>query len=247
MRGARRALLSVVALVAAALPALAADSYAEYRIPEHYWRSWTANFNGSGNHEVSDLSTAGESRRGTLDGAVGTLFNGGFDSDSRSSAYFVSLVATGERVHSTEKHSDPFTSFDYTDRDRSAKEQLRASYSLTRYPWRAPLGLSLGTSDEATLSQSWVSTAHVVANPAAELHTTTNVEQGQSSTLLTLSAGVSWGRVRDATPVYQAAVLEQRLLEAGTIEHALSQAGRAGLASLRSRDGGATRSAPRCS
>jgi hypothetical protein len=43
---------------------------------------------------------------------------------------------------------------------------------------------------------------------------------------------VPWGRVRDATPVYQVQVLEQRLLETGTIQRELSRTARERLASL---------------
>lgn len=212
--------------------ALADDPYSEYRIPEHYWRSWTANLMGSGNHEVSDVSFASNSRSGVLNGAFSTQFVGGFDSEPRSTAYFLSLVATGIRSHADENHQTSLTSFDHTDRERSAKQQLRGALTFSRYPWRAPLGLTLGTSGDVTLGQSWHSTAGIDANTAVELHTTSNETMGGSSTLLSLSAGVVWGRVRDATPVYQVQVLEQRLLEAGTIQRPLSPAGRARLASL---------------
>src|SRR5262249_28380485 len=50
MPGIRRALLLAASLC---LPsaALADDPYADYRIPDHHWFSWTAGLNGSGSHQ----------------------------------------------------------------------------------------------------------------------------------------------------------------------------------------------------
>jgi hypothetical protein len=47
-----------------------------------------------------------------------------------------------------------------------------------------------------------------------------------------VTGSVSWGRVRDATPVYQVQILEQRLLELGTITRPLSPHARERLAAL---------------
>src|SRR5215472_10429815 len=199
MRGVRRALLSVASLCVATSAALADDPYAEYRIPEHYWRSWSASFLGSGSHSVSNATFSSNSTEGNSNGDASTQIAGGYDSDPRSSAYSLFLVATGTRNHLAENHEDVFTSLDHTDRVRTAKEQLRASLSFSRYPWSAPVGLTLGTSGILTLSQGWHSTSRIDANTTAESRTTTNATQSGSTGLLSLSAGLSLGRVRDAT------------------------------------------------
>src|SRR5262249_49937216 len=59
-----------------------------------------------------------------------------------------------------------------------------------------------------------------------------NSSRDEYDVLLSLDASASWGRVRDATPVYQVEVLEERLRETGTLHQPLSRHAREQLAAL---------------
>ena len=87
MRGIRSALILSASLVLLPARSVAADNpYADYRIPEHYWRSWNANLTAGGDHQVVDNEFTEHAKSGTLSGSGSTTLSGGFDSDPRSSA-----------------------------------------------------------------------------------------------------------------------------------------------------------------
>jgi len=228
----RRLAQSLVAtLCLAASPALADDPYGEYRIPEHYWRSWTASLKAVGNHNRgSDYYRIEEN--GQLSGALNTSVVGGFDSDTRSSAYGLTLAGTGSRAN----HSLKLGSIiDDADHDRSTDQQATGFFAFSRYPHRVPIGLTLASNQFVSLDQSWASSRVSQLDfmpPPKETRSADDSNREDWRTTLTLSASLNWGRVRDATPVYQAQVLEQRLHDLGTIQGALSANARERLAAL---------------
>jgi hypothetical protein len=230
MRGIRRAL--ALSAVLTLLPSLsfADDPYADYRIPEHYWRSWTANLSGTGSRNVRN--SFNESTTGALFGQGFTSLYGGYDSDTRSSLYNLFLEADGNRQHST-IHAEfvPFA----TDRDAAqqrASQSLSGMYAWSRYPGAAPLGYALSANATSYMNQSWISSGEVQTNPGVEYRSSSNGTTGTATGVVSVTASVSWGRVRDATPVYQVQVLEQRLLDMGTITRPLSTHAREQLGAL---------------
>jgi hypothetical protein len=232
MRGIRRAL--ALSAVFTLLPSLsfADDPYADYRIPEHYWRSWTANLLGSGSRSVNQSIFGEPGISGQFSGSGMTSLIGGYDSDTRSDLYSMSLAAFGNRQHSTVHSEFPPFSADRDNGDQSASEILSGFYGLSRYPWAAPLGYSVSANGSANLDQQWSSSSQVQTSPPAEFHSTSNNTNGSATGSVALTGSVSWGRVRDATPVYQVQILEQRLLELGTITRPLSPHARERLAAL---------------
>ena len=218
----------VATLCLAASPALADDPYAEYRIPEHYWLSWTGNLTASGNRDVSDSFGHGES--GSLRGNGASSLTGGFDSDASAHAYGLSLALNGNKA---------WRAFDqgiFGDDDHGHSKQASQSFTgflaYSRYPTGIPVGLSLGANGAFSLSQSWVTDDRTTTFPPSQRQSNNEYSSGGYDAAASLTASLSLGRVRDATPVYQVQVLERRLLDAGTITHALSRAGRERLASL---------------
>ena len=230
MRGIRRALLATGMLALLPGRSFADDPYADYRIPEHYWRSWTANLQGSGSRNVSN--SFDETTAGTLTGSGYTSLYGGYDSDTRSSLYNLYLQANGDREHSSVRYEILPVVTDRDDGQQHASQSLSGAYAWSRYPWAAPLGYALSTSAIGVMNQSWNSTGEVQSQPPVEYHSSSNVTTGEATGTVSLTASVSWGRVRDATPVYQVQVLEQRLLDMGTITRPLSTHAREQLASL---------------
>ena len=232
MRGICRSLLLSASLTLLPSLSFADDPYADYRIPEHYWRSWTANLTAGGVHQLTDGGFSGRSEDGALNGTLTTSLVGGYDSDPRSSAYGLTFLASGTRFQHTQHDEFPPFVSDDNQRDRNASEDVSGFFAFDRYPWSAPLGVTLASNQRASFRQSWSSSAHTSVSPPDEVHAASNTTTGLWRVAVSLSASLDWGRVRDATPVYQVQILEQRLLDEGTIQRALSTGARERLASL---------------
>ena len=234
MHGIRRALALCASLALLPARSFADDPYADYRIPEHYWRSWTAGVQGSGSRNVGQSSFGPPTTTGTLFGSGRTSLQGGFDSDTRTNQYSLSLGASVNQQHSS-SHDEVFgNTEDADDGQQRALESLNGFYGISHFPWTAPLGYAVSMNANGSMAQAWNSSSYVetIQSPPAEYHTTTNSTTGSALGRVTLTASVNWGRVRDATPVYQVQVLEQRLLDLGTITRALSTRARERLAAL---------------
>jgi len=238
MRRVRHALLSVASLCLAALPALADDPYAEYRIPEHRWVSWSAGLTANGHRTLHDGSYGSESVDRQGHGTAATSLYGGFDSDRRSRAYGLSLLANGTIHTSDGQEAFSYETYLTHRRDESALERASAFYALSRFPWQAPLGFSLSTNAFIAPRQQWGSYEDVRLgvpgpySPGYREEYFSNSTSGMYDANASVLASVDWGRVRDATPVYRVQVLEQRLHETGTIHGELSAAARERLAAL---------------
>ena len=233
MRGIRRALFFSASL--ALLPALSSaadDPYADYRIPEHYWRSWTANVAASGNFQRSPYFN-GESKSSDLNAVGSTRLTGGFDSDPRATVYELSFGAVGDRTRSESFEHVPFdATVDGTNKVARTSQVLSGFIADRRYPWGSALGISFSASVHAAFQQDWNSSSQIARSANTEAQTNSSWTKGGFDVSSQLTAGLSWGRVRDATPVYQVQVLEQRLLQEGTIQRELSRTARERLASL---------------
>jgi hypothetical protein len=107
---------------------------------------------------------------------------------------------------------------------------------LRIHPWTVPLGLSLSTAHNLDLSQTFTSSDVAASNtsfaPPERFRSTTSTGQGSRRYIGTGDAGIRFGRVRYVTPVYQAQVLESRLLESGALTRPLSDQARNQLAAL---------------
>jgi hypothetical protein len=237
MRGIRRRLLLSVSLTLFPSVSFAADPFAEYRIPDHRWLSWSAGLNAGGNHYVVD-DVGGEQRlQRVFSGNGSSSFVGGYDSDTHSRAYGLSLRFQGSRENS---ERNDFLSYEIDEaqaRSQRASERVSLFYALSHFPWQVPLGFSLATSDAIRLDQSWTADDEVRTIidpffPGAQVRTSSNSTAGTYVADATLTGSVRWGRVRDATPVYQVHVLEDRLRETGAIQGELSHGARERLAAL---------------
>ena len=237
MRGARHALLTIASLCAAALPALAADPYAEYRIPDHRWLSWSARLTAEGYRTLNHSSYSEEVDRQGY-GRVFTSLYGGFDSDRNSRAYGLALSAIGELQTSDQSALYYGDTYEAHQRNEYTNEYASAFYALSRFPWQAPLGFSLSTNAAIFPGQRWSSLNQSRTSPPGAFYPGFKDQRLASSTHgsydanASLLASVDWGRVRDATPVYQVQVLEQRLHETGAIQGELSRGARERLAAL---------------
>jgi len=237
MRGVRRALLLSASLVLHPSIASADDPYAEYRIPDHRWLSWSAWLTAEGYRTLNHSSYSEEIDRQGY-GHVFTSLYGGFDSDRNSRAYGLALSASGELQ--TYDQSAPYygDTYEAHQRNEHANEYASAFYALSRFPWQAPLGFSLSTNAAISPAQRWSSQSQSRTSPPGAFYPgfkdqrLANSTYGSYDANASLLASVDWGRVRDATPVYQVQVLEQRLHETGAIQGKLSSSARERLAAL---------------
>ena len=238
MRGIRSALIFSASLVLLPARSVAADNpYADYRIPEHYWRSWTANVTATGSFQRGPASF-GESKTGIVNAGGSTSFTGGFDSDPRSTVYELSFTAFADRTRAEQFALVPIDMrLDATSQFTRADQVLSGSISDTRYPWGMPLGISFGAAVSAVFQQTWNSGSQITRSSNTEAQFTSSETLGGYNVSSQLAAGLDWGRVRDVTPVYQVQVLEQRLLQEGTIQRELSRTARERLASLYTTEG----------
>lgn len=211
---------------------LAADpTYLGYRIPEHRWSNWTASVNAAGGHSFSP-TFGGETRRRVINGNLGTRATFGYDSDPLQHQWGFSVSAGGGRSSQDLTGDSPLLTFEQNTRDRSLSRDFRLDGSLRTYPWSVPLGLTLRTDHTFRLRQSFSSNAGREVDPVATRLSTQSTGRGARDYVGTVGAGVGFGRVRDATPVYQAQVLEARLRGTGALSRELSEVARRRLAAL---------------
>jgi hypothetical protein len=221
--------------LALALPAWAAtDPFAGFRIPDHAWRSGSAGFAFS-----ADRRDRSEEGRLDRSGSQHSILNGGLRAgwDSDALQYAFGVTASGQLMK-----SDSRTAIDLplsTRRDdldeRNTVEDWSLSGNLRAYPWRAPVGLGFSGSAQGAYVQNRSRVGHRRSEEYPEPvrnefdHATSSRTYG---TVAVAGLSVGLGRVRDASVVYDVHLLEERLLETGALERALSPGARAKLAAL---------------
>jgi hypothetical protein len=113
---------------------------------------------------------------------------------------------------------------------RSVSEQVMIDASWRRYPWSRPFGISIDVSLDADYGQRWSSISFDQATESPSVSTLSEHEGRSEDWSYRYSVvsrtSIGWGRVRDATSVYDALVLEHRLRDAGTLNRSLSTGAR---------------------
>lgn len=213
----------------------AADEFTEYRIPPHRRLDWNATVQVDGNRSISgDASNEIRSHDGR--GSAGTFLDWLADSDPVRTRARVSAIAQGRGSwYSTANRGPSFiASSDHELRDLGERIQVQLQHR--RYPWAAPLGLELQALATGQYEQFWTDEhAQILQSGGGSLlrdesHST--VENWLYVNGIDTRLAVGWGRVRDATAVYEADVLESRLRETGALTRPLSTASRHRLVAL---------------
>ncbi len=236
-RGYRRStglacVFAVLVCTSSAPPASAADSeFTDFRIPKHRWSSWFVDFSGSGRSQHSDFQ--GESADdGTLSGNLRSTMEWGYDSDRLQHRIGLSANLAGSRRHAERTSADTLGRRSNEFSQHDAVEGLALQGSARIYPWEFPLGVDLSAFGDASFGQS--SAENAFDQRFAPFRTRSvsrdDADFNRQSVSATMSLGV--GRVRDATGVYRARLLEQRLLDLNTLRRGLSRDAREKLAAL---------------
>jgi hypothetical protein len=222
-------LLAVAPLVARA------DDYSDFRIPAHHVLRWDGSLQPSGRRVADDIET-GAGTTAIKDRAVQGLGSSTFSWLSDSDLRTTQVVGTLFGGLDESWFSNDFTTSTLTqgesDGDRSAREGWQVFLSHRSYPWAVPLGFSVSLFAQGRYGQDWMHSDQTVNDfifsNSNLVHDDT--EQWTYFTAVDDAASVGWGRVRDATGVYDAEVLERRLLEAGALARPLSAGARHRLA-----------------
>jgi hypothetical protein len=228
-------LLFLALCLSLALPAVAAtDPFAEFRIPEHSWRSGfvAAGFSAGRNHQDGDGVYA---RASWLSSLLQSRLAGGWDSDALQYGYGLELAGRVQTGHSR----SGATALEYRTRlddvDRSAAESWRLDGLLRSYPLQTPLALGISALATGDYGQNWRRADNLLSQEFPEVRRS---EARQTSadhvyqTLLHAELFAGFGRVRDASVVHDVHVLEERLIETGALTRPLSAQARSKLAAL---------------
>ena len=227
---------------ACALPAVAlADDFTDFRIPDHFGGSWGASITGfqrsSSHNESGDAS-----RNRALQGDLGGSWLRFRDSDRRQ--WTVSLFGRVAGTRSSNREDDfltlvgppPFSSATHTrSKDRTTAELSSISASFRDYPGELPVGWELTGNAQVQDSQNW--NDHLLTDVVDSFSESRTEQSSQNVTwryaeLANVRVAVGIGRVRDATPVFDALLLEERLQRDRALAHPLSPAARQRVADL---------------
>lgn len=253
------AAIAVLFAVAAifALPALAFESseafvgvldsevnadFDEFRIPDHRWRVGSFGLSGSG-WSSSEKREAFNARRSDYSGEIQGSFGWRRDSDRRAQAVTVSGSLGGARSRLRTRRA-PDDQFDVRVESRGRYESDRVDerwsldLSTREYPrWIDPVGIQTSLAVGARYFQNWRAIAEHVHDRAfggqfREMITNENREIWFYSHDVVASIRLGLGRVRDASGVYQARLLEDRLRRDGRLAAPLTNQARYALARL---------------
>lgn len=229
-----------------ALPrVLHADEYADFRIPDHTVSGTNASLFGTAERQRTNLngftSTSALERR-----YEGTSGGSGFwihDSEPAFTAIEASLAgdAVRDALSSVDLQLPMFVGEPYMRTAREARNEsarLRGTVDMTWrwYPGPSPLAIGFNVTALTQQEEDWER-----MDTRTETHATgfdeSSRDQRDARTvtndyLLTGGADVGVGRVRDATGVYRARLLEQRLRRRGVLARPLSAGAAAKLAAL---------------
>ncbi len=230
IRGSRAAIVLAV-ILAASRPAapVAADEFSDFRIPDHRLFSWT----GSLSSGLQDLrgSDPGNPYSNSDNNATGSSDLLWFhDSDASQTQLAVQARSAGFARRS---RSEPTTLYSggsvrVFDQQRNSAAEEGWSLSLGRrdYPWRVPVGYQLSLAGGGSYSQSWLHHAHEQyftdtngVNHEHQLQQSVDWTYGYRANA---SLRIGYGRVRDATGVFEVRVFEERLRRARVLSRELS-------------------------
>jgi hypothetical protein len=242
-RSATAPLVLLLLLLPTAPRSAHADEFQDFRIPENRSMRWDLAFGGGAFRQDQGVPTTDFEQRG-LDGRLSTQASWLWDSDPAYTSVSAFAGASGDMRRSTIRNllsAPTLVLVSDTDNDNEfIQERIQVGVDHRRYLGAGPVALTASAAAAGNYMQSWGSTDRHedVANAGNSIITD---EQSRSerwgyAQMVFARLGGGLGRVRDATGVYEARVLEARLREAGVLTRDLSPAARqrlAGLAYLR--------------
>lgn len=233
-------LVLAATFAAFATPAFAGSAFDLFRVPDHRAHHYDATAGGQ-------LRRTGQNASGatTLAGASGGSFLGHADwlrdSDARQWSIDATGSFSGSRDHRETAIRQAASSSEADDLRRYADELVSLGAGWREYPTSLPLAIELAAIGSLSRTQVWEhsSTANQTYSGGSPLSGYESADGRWGHRYVDQvsgSAAVGWGRVRDASAVHTAWVLEQRWLADHAITRPLTDeevAKLAGLISLR--------------
>lgn len=211
----------------------AADSaYWDYRNPAHHWHQWTASLSGNASHYDYTRSNDLLGQGGEFQGQARSAATGGFSSDPLAQWWGLDLSYFGRRSHSEISQSLPTDYVRDENTRREVSERVIGSYAVRAFPWAFPWGFTASTQQRLEWTQALASYEVERAWPGYRRLLLASEETGRWVWNANVDLGTGIGRVRDVTPVYEAQVLEARLIGSGALSRPLSRPARERLAAL---------------
>lgn len=238
MRHATPAALAALLLLLSTSASRAQDPEADFdgfRIPDHTLRTLGANLGGAfapSRYHDAFQSRRRQDSRGDLSGQ----FLWWRDSEVLQKSLAVGAFVSGTRVWQREKRD--FTSGvseQSEDWYRRTAERWSISGGLKRYFGSRPIAVSVASDLEGSYAQEWSKDRAERRNYPSTGESLVQEDHASVRDRLhsaSLSVGLGVGRVRDATGIYDAHVLELRLQELGVLARPLSPEARRNIAQL---------------
>ena len=211
------------------------QDFSDFRIPAHRTMSWTADLGADGARRLSSVDFA-RSESGGLAGNLSTTSFGLWDSDPHQTFVRISGLASGQRFRAEDDRVFGTDTIASRRSQRSAFERWAIELDDRRYPWATPVGFKVGISVAGFYDQSWdkLNGERVTHFSGPRLWELERLNSQRWRYVYNAGGEVALviGRVRDATRLYEAWVLEQRLREVGALARPLSRTARQKLAAL---------------
>ena len=221
--------------VAIAIPEAAqSDPFADFRIPDHTIRSGRLFVSASGDWQSSSgpQQEAWDANQAGRIATEASLFR---DSETLAYSYSGRVQMDGSR-YVRKDHTRDFGADDRSDeRNERSNEGIGVGGLVRAFPWNTPIGVELQANSFAGyefMERGTNSRTITLASPGTRTDQRSQYERDGHNRGATLSLSAGYGRVRDATPVWDAIVLEERLLATGTLVRPLSSKAMRELAAL---------------
>jgi len=235
------AILALLSTVGSVRPASASadtdSSFRSYRVPESRQFRWTASGRGSAVRASNSQASGSRSLSGNWLGALRTTVSQRHETDARLFAWSASLDLSHRRFHEQGAAPSVLLELEREASSRRSDQIMMVSAGGRWYIVDSDWGASWSLVQFATALQAFDDQLqHTRPLPGSGSTQTTMSQTTRSSGRLSYdgqaTVGLGYGRVRDATAVYQVEVAEARLLETGALLRPLGPGTRRRLANL---------------
>jgi len=213
----------------AAVVIAGADEFTDFRIPDNTSRLWNVSASALARGSSVNFDVR-ESKLNSSNADLLTALTWITDSDPLRRTVGIGGSVGVDR----DQRRDAYSSDDLrADRNsRMVDESWSASIDETRYPWSVPIGAEWQLSGSGRYQQSWEKTASEDLTPGMSGSSLESEEFWFYTTSARVRVVVGVGRVRNATGVQEARVIERRLRNSGVLSRSLSPVAREKLARL---------------
>lgn len=211
-----------------------ASEFSDFRIPENRWYTLGGSLSSSGSFRK--LQGASHSDGASSVGLSGSVFGTwGLDADDRSYSVSASTGIGGSRMREDRSIGAPPTPFSVLvhDRWRTRSTRTFADARFLHHLFGWPLSLGVGGRATVLGDRRWherFATQSLTEGVRVESEDFERAHYYQHE--ISGSAEAGWGRLRNATGVFEAELLERRLRRTGALEGSLSPETRRRIAAL---------------